>query len=277
MIPMRKILFPVVFSERCTGVAPMVETFAGHFQAELTVLHVLEPPTYNDLPHSADLAEHRLQNYLSDELDLLDVHRVLKRGDPAEQIVEYAHSGRFDLIMLPTHGYGRFRRFIIGSVAAKILHDADCPVWTDVHVENVPRLEDIAFRRVACAVDLDNSPSCRALRWATQFAQEFDAHMTIIHAVPGTGETSDAWAYEHINQKEMRAKEKIQAMKESICEEAEISIVAGEVPAAVREGVKNDNADLLVIGRSLEHGVIGRLRTNAYSIIRHSPCPVISV
>jgi hypothetical protein len=31
-------------------------------------------------------------------------------------------------------------------------------------------------------------------------------------------------------------------------------------------------SDLLVIGRSAEHGVIGRLRTNAYSIIRQSPC-----
>jgi nucleotide-binding universal stress UspA family protein len=277
MIPIRKILFPVDFSERCTAAAPMVETFAGHFQAELTVFHALEPPKYNDLPHSVDKAEHQLQNYLSDELGLLHVHRVLRRGDPAEQIVEYAHSGKFDLIMLPTHGYGRFRRFIIGSVAAKVLHDADCPVWTDVHVENIPRLEDIAFRRVACAVDLDNSPSCTALRWATQFALEFDAHMTILHAVPGTREMSDVWAYEHIEQDEIRAKEKIQAMKEGICEEADISIVAGEVPQAIREGVKKVNADMLVIGRSTEHGVIGRLRTNSYSIIRRSPCPVISV
>jgi hypothetical protein len=36
-------------------------------------------------------------------------------------------------------------------------------------------------------------------------------------------------------------------------------------------------ADLVVIGREAFHGVLGRLRTIAYSIIRQSSCPVMSV
>jgi len=36
-------------------------------------------------------------------------------------------------------------------------------------------------------------------------------------------------------------------------------------------------ADLLVIGRGSAAGIFGRLRTNAYAIIRQSPCPVVSV
>jgi RNA polymerase primary sigma factor len=36
-------------------------------------------------------------------------------------------------------------------------------------------------------------------------------------------------------------------------------------------------ADLLVIGRGAENGHLGRLRNHAYPIIRHSPCPVVSV
>jgi nucleotide-binding universal stress UspA family protein len=36
-------------------------------------------------------------------------------------------------------------------------------------------------------------------------------------------------------------------------------------------------ADLLVIGRKAEAGVLGRLEMIAYSIIRQSPCPVVSV
>jgi nucleotide-binding universal stress UspA family protein len=277
MFAMKKILFPVDFSERCTSAARMVETFVGHFQADLTILHVVKPLTYNELPNAIGTFEHQIKTYLADELKQFDVHRELVHGDPAEQIVQYAHAGKFDLTMLPTHGYGRFRRFIIGSVAAKVLHDADCPVWTGVHMEKVPRLEDVAFRHVACAIDLDNSQSCRALRWAMQFALEMDAQMTIIHAVPGTSETANAWAYEHIDQKLLRAKQKIEVMRDSIGSEAEISVVAEELPRAVREGVENAKADLLVIGRSAEHGVIGRLRTNAYSIIRQSPCPVVSV
>src|SRR5690349_10156852 len=140
MFPPKRILFPVDFSDRCTDAARMVETFAGHFQSDLALLHVLEPLTYNDLPmDTGDLIEEQLRTYLFDEFKQFEVDRVLLRGDPAHQIIEYAHSGHFDLIMLPTHGYGRFRRFILGSVTAKILHDARCPVWTGVHMEHVPR------------------------------------------------------------------------------------------------------------------------------------------
>ena len=279
MFPPKKILFPVDFSGRCTDAARMVETFAGHFQASLTILHVIQPLTYNDLPVDTDgMVEDQLKTYLADEFKHLDVQRVLMRGDSGHRIVEYAHSGKFDLIMLPTHGYGRFRRFIIGSVTAKVLHDADCAVWTGVHMESVPRLEDIAFRKVACAIDLDDAPSCRALRWATQFAFEFGAGMHIVHAIPAAKESANVFAFDEVNKELVRsAKEKIEAMQNSVGSEADVSIVADEVPHAVREAAALAKADLLVIGRSDERGVIGRLRTNAYSIIRQSPCPVISV
>jgi nucleotide-binding universal stress UspA family protein len=35
--------------------------------------------------------------------------------------------------------------------------------------------------------------------------------------------------------------------------------------------------DLIVIGRGVLHETLGRLRTHAYGIIRHAPCPVLSV
>jgi hypothetical protein len=38
-----------------------------------------------------------------------------------------------DLVMLPTHELGPLRRFLLGSVAAKVLHDESAVVWTGVH------------------------------------------------------------------------------------------------------------------------------------------------
>jgi nucleotide-binding universal stress UspA family protein len=49
------------------------------------------------------------------------------------------------------------------------------------------------------------------------------------------------------------------------------------IPQAVSCAASQLEADLVVIGRAASHGVLGRLRTNAYSIIRQSPCPVVSV
>ena len=84
MFPPKKILFPVDFSERCASAGRMVEVFTGRFQAELTLLHVLQPLTYNYIPvDSASVAEQRLGSFMSDELKHLDVRRVLLEGDPA--------------------------------------------------------------------------------------------------------------------------------------------------------------------------------------------------
>jgi nucleotide-binding universal stress UspA family protein len=276
MFPPKKILFPVDFSERCDSAARMVETFTGHFEAELTLAYVLEPRTYNDIiVDAAGISEQQLGAYLADELKPFEVRRVMLDGDPARAITHYAHSRGFDLIMLPTHGYGAFRRLILGSVTAKILHEALCPVWTGVHMEQVPRLEDIAMRKIVCAVDLGKQ-SCPTLSWAARFAAEFGAELVVVHAVPEEpepGEGAERFQEELI----LDASRKIAGMQESLGSEGKALVVAGDAAATVCACAGQEKADLLVIGRSVTGGLIGRLRENAYSIIRQSPCPVVSV
>jgi len=278
MFPPRKILFPVDFSARCTLAARMVETFAEHFTARLTLLHVIEPIMYTDLPVDAtSVAEEQLARYLPDRFQNCEVERVLLHGDAAHKIVDFAHHGNFNLIMLPTHGYGRFRRFILGSVAAKVLHDAQCPVWTGAHMEHVPNGDNLQFNSVVCAIDLGRQ-SCAALRWAGLFAKDHGAQLTIVHAVPTAKDhpnvyTEPAWRQELIQ----GSRAKIEALQSSVGVEGTIAVIPDEVPFAVSATARQHDADLLVIGRSVEDGMLGRLRTNAYSIIRQSPCPVVSV
>lgn len=278
MFPPRKILFPVDFSARCTMAAKMVATFANHFTARLTLLHVVEPIMYTDLPVDATtIAEEQLDDYLPERFENCDVERVLLHGDAAHKIVDFAHEGRFNLIMLPTHGYGRFRRFILGSVAAKVLHDARCPVWTGTHMEHVPNGDNLQFKNIVCAIDLGKQ-SCLALRWAGLFANEFGAHLTIVHAVPTAKDHPNMYCDQVWKQDLVRgAKEKIQTLQRSLGFDGSIAVIPDEVPFAVSTTALHNNADLLVIGRSVEDGMLGRLRTNAYSIIRQSPCPVVSV
>ena len=278
MFPPSNILFPVDFSARCTMAARMVETFARHFNAHLTLLHVVEPIMYTDLPVDATgIAEEQLDEYLPDSFADCDVERVLLHGDAAHQIVDFAHEERFNLIMLPTHGYGRFRRFILGSVAAKVLHDARCPVWTGTHMEHVPNVENYRFKNIVCAIDLGKQ-SCLALRWAGLFANEFGAQLTTVHAMPTAKDQPNVYCDQDWKQELSRiAKDKIQTLQRSLGLDGNITVIPDEVPFAVSTTALHNNADLLVIGRSVEDGMMGRLRTNAYSIIRQSPCPVVSV
>jgi nucleotide-binding universal stress UspA family protein len=276
MFPPEKILFPVDFSERCTAAARMAEIFTGHFQAELTLVHVVEPLTYNDVPVDLNaLGERQLSGYLVEELKQFDVKRVLLTGDPSSQILEYAKSQGFDLIMLPTHGYGTFRRLILGSVTGNVLHDALCPVWTGVHMEQVPKLEDIALRRVVCALDL-GSQSFTTLRWAKQMASEFGADLQVVHVIPET--VKDTAMADNAEEKLLaEAEAKIRDVEQCVGVEAKVTVLAGDVPRAVCGFACQDKTDLLVIGRSVHTGLAGRLRANAYAIIRQSPCPVVSV
>jgi len=273
MFPPKRILFPVDFSERCTDAARMVETFAGHFEAHLTLLYVLEPLTYNDIPFDATaLTTEQLKQYLAEELKHFDVERVLLNGDPAYQIAQFAQSRNFDLIMLPTHGYGKFRRLILGSVTTKVLHDALCPVWTGVHMEKMPRLEDISFRKVVCAIDLGKQ-SCPTLRWASKLAAEFDCELSLVYTVPEARYGDEKTKAKLI----LEAGQRVREVAQCVSAEPKVSILSDEVAQGVCGFAEREKADLLVIGRSVQEGMLGRLRTNAYSIIRQSPCPVVSV
>jgi nucleotide-binding universal stress UspA family protein len=218
-----------------------------------------------------------LDSHMAAELGGLHVTRVLLEGDPARKIVEFAHAEGIDLILMPTHGYGPFRRLVLGSVTAKILHDADCPVMTGIHLEESPPMEAITFRRVLVAIDL-GPQSPRALEWAAWLASATGAVLTLIHVTPSlegrSGEYFDPKWRENLAR---QAEEEVARVAGQLGAAPEVLIRNGDAPGVICSAAEKLSADLLVIGRGSAAGVFGRLRTNAYSIIRQSPCPVVSV
>src|SRR5688572_15172921 len=174
-----KILLPVDYSERSPEAAHYAKVLACRFRSELILAHVFELQDLITGSGETGWFEERrqesrrdLEEFQADEFRNMPVRRMLLEGDVAHAIVDLAHSEKVDLIVMPTHGYGRFRRFLLGSVTAKVLHDADCPVLTGVHVEQAAPLEPVFFRTILCAVDFDSAGE-RALRWAAGFAAEF--------------------------------------------------------------------------------------------------------
>src|ERR1035438_1854787 len=102
---------------------------------------------------AADLTAERLEQrktelaaYLGGQCPDIPLIQEVVEGDPAGQIVDYARDHDIGLIVMATHGYGPFRRFLLGSVTAKVLHDAGCPVWTGPHLEEAPSYETIGIR-----------------------------------------------------------------------------------------------------------------------------------
>jgi nucleotide-binding universal stress UspA family protein len=290
MMTLAKILIPVDFSGRCLGAARYAEVLAARFGSEITLLHVVPYPHYefSALEVGGSIfsevfatrvakVKQELACYLSDELADFKVQRVVLEGDPARKIVEYAHTQNVDLVIMPTHGYGPFRRFILGSVTAKVLHDAECPVWTGVHMEEIPKAESVVLNNTLVAVDLGEQ-SMKTLTWGAWLAAAFGSHLSVVYAVPCLegrgGDYFDAdWRLYLVRQ----AEKEIAELQAQAGTQAEVIIQGGDAPMAVCSVASRIGANLLVIGRGSAAGVFGRLRTNAYAIIRQSPCPVVSV
>jgi len=290
MPSLARILLPVDFSGRSRGAVRYADVLGARFNSEVTLLHVVPPPHYEFSALEvggavlSELYASRsrqlkldLEAHLSDELRRLRVTRVLLDGDPARRVVEYAHDNQVDLILMPTHGYGPFRRFILGSVTAKVLHDADCPVMTGVHLEEAPRTEEIAFRRVLAAADLGPG-SAKTLEWASWLASEMGAALTLLHVTPSlealSGEYFDPEWRQRLAEE---ARKELTKVADAVGASPEVLIDNGEASGVICNTARDLCADLLVIGRGSAAGMFGRLRTNAYAIIRQSPCPVVSV
>ena len=285
-ITIKHILFPFDFSDQGSRAAPFVRALATRFDARVTILSVV-PPAFDVMPAGMGVRageeasdwigalQSRLDQALITELDGVPVERIADAGDPGFRIADFAHGHAVDLIMMPTRGLGLFRSLLVGSAAAKVLHDARCPVWTAAHAEP-PRTGGLP-KTILCAVD--GSPASGALlEWAADFSTRVGAALKLLHVV---GSISDwpSLESERALQEQVRqvAHVKIASLQASADVQAPLRVAVGDIMATVTENAREEGADLILIGRGSLQSALGRLRTHAYGIIQRSPCPVLSV
>jgi len=287
--PVSHILVPVDFSDQSRGMLRYAKVIAERYGAEITLLRVVDPvdaippmrlggPESIPAPPSAfDEANAQLAAFGDFELRGVAVRRLVQVGEPVEQIGGLVRAEGVNLVAMPTHGLGVLRRFLIGSVTAKVLHDVPCPVLTGVHMEQPPHHLPPAFANIACAVNLD-SHSQETLTWAAHFAGDFHSQLNIVHAMPALEPGFEIpfggdWKSEVAN----LAREDLEKLVAATGSDVSgIYVLEGEPRKTVCSFAKSTGADLLIIGRGLHEGV-GAGWIDAYAIIRESPCPVVSV
>lgn len=289
MIKINRILLPVDFQDTSKRVVHQATVLARHFNSEIVMLHVVTPLSYSAgmlegrhvpanladlLKELLRLAQRNLDEALKPELNGLTVKRMLVEGDPARTIVRTARDQKVDLIAMPTHGYGAFRRFLLGSVTSKVLHDSECPIWTGAHLEEGSARE-FAIRNIVCAIDL-SAHSPKTVQWAAQLAAEFGARLTLAHITAG-GDVygPDGFDFGPARREELirSAAEQIAKLQQEMGTKAEVFIESGDVLKLLDQAAEQNEADVLIIGRPPQ----GRLRATGYGIIRESHIPVLSV
>jgi nucleotide-binding universal stress UspA family protein len=289
MISFDRILFPVDLSKQSREAAPFVIAMTARFSSKLIVLHVLGARlSYYTLPAAATpialqrdqeerhTRQKEFESFIAELGGDFSVQPRLLEGDAAECIVSCALENNVDLVMMPTHGYGRFRRLLLGSVTSKVLHDVACPVWTGVHTDDMwPRIGQ-GWNRFLCAVDADirDAP---LLKWAAQFACEQHAELQVVHAVHAASPTPGTESESLCDFLFDIARKNVERLKADAGTKLDIRLRLGPVGYVVREAALEQGANLMLVGRGAIQKGFGRLHSSAYAIIREAPCPVISI
>jgi nucleotide-binding universal stress UspA family protein len=112
---------------------------AKRFETELVLLKVLEPlpdvtftaPSARRRAEeaSAQLAQDYLEGVAEDIREQgVEVRAVQLEGKPYVEIVRYAEEGGADMIVISTRGQSGFSRWLLGSVADRVVRGATVPV-----------------------------------------------------------------------------------------------------------------------------------------------------
>lgn len=118
----RKILIPLDGSTLSEGVLPYVRLLVRAFRIPVELLHVHDPAQLT--PLAPVQSRQYLQKVAASFSGITDVTCTVELGNPAGKIVELAAAQPDSLIAMATHGYSGLQRWLLGSVAEKVLHRA---------------------------------------------------------------------------------------------------------------------------------------------------------
>ncbi len=139
--PIQRLLVPVDFSEVSRPLLRLARELAADYNAHLDVLHVIQPlpfavammepiSVYELVPDLTEKTRAQLQQYLEEAggPDVSSSFHVAE-GQPARTIVQTAQDLEDDVIVIAPHGWSRIERFLLGSVAERVVRTASCPVF----------------------------------------------------------------------------------------------------------------------------------------------------
>ncbi len=210
-----------------------------------------------------------LDRFIAREFAGTQVIAEVDEGEAGQLIVDHAHDEHADLIMMPTRGYGPFRAMLLGSITAKVLHDARCPVWTGVHTDQMQAHPPERWKRHAvrsghrssgtwpCCAGRPSSAPSKA--WSCGWSTRWRAR------IPRWTRESDPSMYDFLFNV---ARERMVKMQAEAGTKFEVCLLGGRAERAVHQAAIGHDADLIVIGRGVMQKKMGRLRSER--LLHHS-------
>lgn len=131
------ILYPTDGSEGATAALEHAVDHAITYDSTLHVLYVVEEPSVEpratEILDSLEATGERTVEEVRSRANAAGVESLrgfIGSGSPYRQILAYSDEHDVDLIVMGTHGRRGVDRYLLGSVAEKVVRTAPCPVMT---------------------------------------------------------------------------------------------------------------------------------------------------
>jgi nucleotide-binding universal stress UspA family protein len=136
-----RILVPYDFSNHSATALRAASAWSAAFDGELTLLHVVEPVVYPEFYSTnvvSDDVMSRLKDRAAEALEqaarelLADqpVDTLIRIGRAADTVVEEAHQGGYNLVVMGNRGLSALEHLVLGSVTEAVLRRCDVPLLT---------------------------------------------------------------------------------------------------------------------------------------------------
>jgi nucleotide-binding universal stress UspA family protein len=201
---------------------------------------------------------------------------ILLEGDAKDVIPELANKHQPAIIVLGTHGGGRFERGIIGSTAERILRSTCWPSLTVGPKVMPASSKTLPFERILFATDFSEAAANAAL-YAVNVAEAFGARIDVLNVV-------QEGAVGHPDRLSDLQRDFYSTLDRLVPEQAKefcaprSFVEVGKAHEQILEHIRERSIDLLVLGiRKSSHLSVETRKSRAFQIIADAECPVLTI
>jgi nucleotide-binding universal stress UspA family protein len=304
MTGITRVLVPTDFSAASKEAFAYARALAERFDASLHLVHAFEDPfataafaaeMYAPLPANLrdtmlrDIEQRLALQFPADDRARFKGTTEIVTGPTAKAIVEYSHSLGSDLIVMGTHGRGGMAHLLLGSVAERVVRTAACPVLT---VRETPAR---AIRRILVPTDFSATADA-ALDYARLLAGRFGAALQLLHVLDDPFVTEGLAAEAYMTEAPVLRSALLRDAQDRLghrvaplpgvseiegtprASRVDAEVLFGHGAKTIAEYAAEREADLIVMGTHGRTGVAHLLLGSvAERVVRHAPCPVLTV
>ena len=262
----QRILVPLDGSDLAQRALSYAEAIARRKKSELILLSVV----HTDIEHKEDRLHKSHLDITAEKLQAqgITVSTAVVNGHVAEEIVDYSAKNNINLIIISTHGYSGVKRWMLGSVAQKVLYSTGTPVL--LVKSHAPPLVCANINKIL--VPLDGSPFSETIfPYLERLAAGTDTEAVLLEVVEspvvpsyGSRPINPTWvkyrdsAWEELQQQATEYLNNIQndlAQKGIKLKPKVIKSELGEVAKKIIQIAHSEDTDLIIVATHGRTGV----------------------